>query len=61
MISIKDNYGNDIIEEPTFEEGINTIKDIFRGLYNIQLFKNRFLGVNKKWGKNPSSKKPNLN
>ena len=60
MIPIKDNYGNDIIEEPTFEECINTIKYIFRGFYNIQLLDlekllkiiNRFLDVKNKWGKN---------
>ena len=60
LIPIKDNDGNDILEYPTFEEGINDLKDIFAGHYNIQLLdleklmkiKNRFLDVNKKWGKN---------
>ena len=37
LIPIKDNDGNDILEDPTFEEGINDIKDIFGSHYDIQL------------------------
>ena len=60
LIRIKDNDGNDILGKSIFEEGINDIKDNFAGHYDIQLLdleklmkiKNRFLDVNKKWGKN---------
>ena len=64
LIAIKDNDENNILGEPTFEEGIKYIKDISGGHCDIQLLdleklmkiKIRFWDINKKWGKNGNNR-----
>ena len=60
LIPQKDEDGNNIIEHPTYEEGLNDLKSIFGNHYSahelewkkLRKIKSKFLDINAAWGKN---------
>ena len=59
LIPQKDKDGNNIIEHPTYEEGLNDLKSIFGNHYSahelewkkLRKIKSKFLDINAAWGK----------